>query len=60
MEDTKLRQGFGAFLDRSTSADEEVWYKRRNVIVSSSRQYYDLPGGAVGREFMDMLAEETS
>ena len=63
MKHTKLKQGFGASLDRSTSADEDVWtvwYKRWNVIVSSSRRYYDLPGGAVGREFVDMLAEETS
>lgn len=60
IEDTKLKQTFGASLDHKIIAVDEMWCKRWNKIVSSSRHYYDLPGGAVEREFVDVLAEEVN
>ena len=60
IEDTKPKQAFGASLDRNTIAVDEMWCKQWNKIVSSSRHYYDLPGGAVGREFVNVLAEEVN
>ena len=60
IEDTKLKQAFGASLDCNTIAVDEMWFKRWNKVVSSSRGYYGLPGGAFGREFVDVLAEEVN
>eukprot|EP00731_Ephydatia_muelleri_P024359 Em0016g630a len=52
-----MRQAFGVPLARNTGIDD---YDTRCKIVSTRCSYYDLPGGAVGREFIDILTQEVS
>ena len=60
-EDVKMRQAFGVPLTRNTGIDDDdTWCKRWKKIVSTRCSYYDLPGGAVGREFIDILTQEVS
>ena len=52
-----MRQAFGVPLARNTGIDDD---DTRCKIVSTRCSYYDLPGGAVGREFIDILTQEVS
>ena len=36
------------------------WYERWKAGVRFSTQRYDLPGGSVGRRFVEILAKEVS
>jgi hypothetical protein len=52
---------YGAGIDTSeydSSSDE--WNARWTRVVRLSRKQYDLPGGAVGREFVEMLTAEVN
>ena len=47
-------QAFGATLLKSELGDiEGVWYLRWQRVINLNSRQYDLPGGAVGREFVD-------
>ena len=39
---------------------ENVWIKYWKKIVGVRSKNYDIPGGAVGREFVDLLSEEVT
>ena len=39
---------------------KNVWIKYWKKIVGVRSKHYDVPGGAVGREFVDLLAEEVT
>jgi hypothetical protein len=50
---------FGAQLVHSDGANkDQAWYKRWMRVINLHRQQYMLPGGSIGREFIDLLAEE--
>ena len=58
-EDLKMQQAFGVPLARNTGiVDDDIWCRRWKTIVSTKCRYYNLPGGAVGREFIDILTQE--
>ena len=60
-EDGKMRQAFGVPLARNTRIDDDdTRCKRWKKIVSTRCSYYDLPGSAVGREFIDIRTQEVS
>ena len=54
--DKKIIQAFGTTLLKSELRD--VWYSRRQRVINLNSRQYDLPGGAVGREFVDLLNME--
>ena len=57
----RMYKAFGATLQNSEGGDKhETWYKRWSKIVHFKCQQYDLPGGAIGREFVSLLSEEVS
>ena len=47
-------RGCGSF-DRS-----DVWYKRWKTLVFLQSKHYEIPGGAIGRRYVDLLSEEVS
>ena len=57
--DKKMIQAFGATLLKSELGDiEDVWYSRWQRVINLNSRQYDLSGGAVGREFVDLLNME--
>ena len=57
----RMYKAFGATLQNSEGGDKhETWYKRWAKTVHFKCQQYDLPGGAIGREFVSLLSEEVS
>ena len=56
-----MYEAFGATLLHSEGGDrEDIWGVRWLKAVRLKCQHYDLPGGAVGREFVSLLSEEMS
>ena len=57
--DKKMLEAFGATLIQHDSGNSEnVWIKYWKKIAGVRSKHYDVPGGAVGREFVDLLSEE--
>ena len=49
-------QAFGATLLKSELGDiEDVWYSRLQKVNNLNTRQYDLPGGAVEIEFVDLM-----
>ena len=59
--DGLMRDAYGATLIHSSGVEPaEAWYQRWNAVVHLQGKVYDLPGGAVGRKYVDLLSEEIS
>ena len=57
----RMYKAFGATLQNSEGGDKhETWYKIWSKTVHFKCQQYDLPGGAIGREFVSLLSKEVS
>ena len=59
-EDMKMPQAFGVPLAQIPGLMMISGAKDGKKIVFTRCRYYDLPGGAVGREFIDILTQEAS
>ena len=54
-------RAFGAPLVHSSGKDAtDAWYQRWKKVVYLQGRHYDLPEGAIGRQYVDMLNEEVS
>jgi hypothetical protein len=59
--DQLMRCAFNASLDcHAVDQATDDWYRRWRRVVKLSRKQYELPGGAVGREFVDSLTDEVN
>ena len=59
--DGLMRDAYDATLIHSSGVDStDAWYQRWNIIAHLQGKVYDLPGGAVGRKYVDLLSEEIS
>ena len=52
--------GQGASMSTGVGVTDGCWYKRWLSIVSLSGSHYHLPGGSVGRKYVDQLTHELS
>ena len=59
--DSLMKDAYDATLIHSSGIDlSDVWYQHWSTIVHLQGKVYDLPGGAVGRKYVDSLSEEIS
>ena len=60
--DYLMRRAYGESIVRAKELDsiDNAWYERWLSIVRLSGQLYSLPGGAVGRRYVDQLSKEVS
>ena len=57
--DDKMNIAYGDKLLYSDGGPRDsVWYQRWSVIVQHMGQHYSLPGGSVGKKYIDLLCEE--
>ena len=56
--DKKMEQAYGAIV--CMMGVETRWKKLWKCVVYSNAKQYDLPGGAVGREFVELLKDEVN
>ena len=57
--EARLMKAFGATLavDCGDNRDD-IWYCRWKRVIAVRGNHYDLPGGAIGRHFVDLLSDE--
>ena len=56
-----MMEMYGATLVHSSGMDAaDIWYQSWNSVVHLQREIYDLPGGVVGRRYVDLLSQEVS
>ena len=59
--DKKMEQAYGAKLIKCVHGGVETrWKKLWKCVAYSNAKQYDLPGGAVGREFVELLKDEVN
>ena len=60
--DYLMRRAYGESIVRAKELDsiDNAWYERWLSIVRLSGRLYSLPGGAVGRRYVDQLSKEVS
>ena len=56
--DSLMRKAYGATLIQSGSCSNTDWHRRWRSVVHHSGNLYVLPGGPVGRRYVDLLTEE--
>lgn len=57
-DENRMMEAFGATLAESHDCCDDVWYCRWKRVVAVCSIQYDLPGGSIGRKFVDMLSDE--
>ena len=57
--DARLMKAFGATLTVDCGDNlDDIWYCRWKRVIAARGIHYDLPGGATGRHFVDLLSDE--
>ena len=55
----KMEEAFGANLVGGYGNEgDNLWFKRWQRVIALPKRLYDVPGGAVGRHFVDLLSDE--
>uniref|UniRef100_A0A1X7TDW7 Uncharacterized protein n=1 Tax=Amphimedon queenslandica TaxID=400682 RepID=A0A1X7TDW7_AMPQE len=58
--DDLMIRAYGASLHQSQTVNETSWYQRWVSVISLNGRLYSIPGGAVGRQYVDHLTTELS
>ena len=56
--DSLMRKAYGTTLIQSGSCSNTDWHRRWRYVVHHSGNLYVLPGGPVGKRYVDLLTEE--
>ena len=56
-----MRRAYGESFIHSSGEDvTDIWFEHWKIVVKLQGGLYVLPGGAVGRHYVDLLSEEVS